>query len=200
MVTIFCDIDDFCRHWLEARPHLLPVRSGQAQRHRASSLTLREVMTILVWFHASHDCTFQYFYLDSVLPGQRAEFPALPSSTRFIELVPMTLLPWCAYLQTRQGQPTGIPFMDRLSVRVCHNRRIDSHKVLAGLAQRGKSRRGWFYGFKLHLVINEQGQLLGVCLTPGHVDDRKPVKKLVRQLWGQLLGDRGSIRQEWFEQ
>jgi hypothetical protein len=79
MVTSFCDIDDFCRHWLEARPPLLPVRSGQAQRHRASSLTLSEVMTILVWFHASPYRTFQHYYLDSVLPGQRAEFPVCPA-------------------------------------------------------------------------------------------------------------------------
>jgi Transposase DDE domain len=112
----------------------------------------------------------------------------------------MTLLAWCAYLPTRQGQAPGIPFIDSLSVRLCHNRGIYSHQVFAGLAQRGKSSRGWFYGFKLSLVINEQGERLGVCLTPGHVDDRKPIKKLVRQLWGQLFGDRGSISQEWFEQ
>jgi Transposase DDE domain len=90
--------------------------------------------------------------------------------------------------------------MDSLSIRVCHNRRIGSPRVFAGLAQRGKGSRGWFYGFKLHLVITDQGERLGVCLTPGKVDDRRPVKKLVRQLWGQLFGDRGYISPEWFEQ
>ena len=158
-------------------------------------------MTILVFFHASHDRTFQHFYLGSVLPGKRAEFPGLPSDTRFVERIPLTLLlPLCAYLQTRQGPSTGIPFIDSLPVRVCHNRRISSHKVLAGLAQRGKGSRGWFYRFQLHLVMNDQGELLGVCLTPGHVDDRRPVKKLVRQLWGKLFGDRGYLSQELFEQ
>ena len=85
-------------------------------------------------------------------------------------------------------------------MRVCHKRRMGSHKVLAGLAPRGKSSRGWFYGFQLHLVINEQGELLAFALTPGHRDDRRPVKKLVRQLWGKLFGDRGYISQELFEQ
>jgi Transposase DDE domain len=157
-------------------------------------------MTILVWFHASHDRTFKHFYLGSVLPGKRAEFPGLPSYNRFVELIPMTLLPLCAYVQTRQGQPSGLQFIDSLPIRVCHNRRIHSHRVFAGLAQRGKSSRGWFYGFKLHLVIHEQGELLGLTLTPGQVDDRRPVRKLVRRLWGKLFGDRGYISQELFEQ
>jgi Transposase DDE domain len=156
-------------------------------------------MTILVWFHASHYRTFKHFYLGSVLPGKRAEFPGLPSYTRCVELIPTTLLPLCAYVQTRQGQPTGLQFIDSLPIRVCHHRRISSHKVFAGLAQRGKGSLGWFYGFKLHLVINEQGELLGLTLTPGPGDDRRPVRKLVRQRWGKLFGDRGYLSQELFE-
>jgi Transposase DDE domain len=199
IVTIFCDIDDFCRSLLAAGHPPLPSRSVPS-KPRASSLSVSEVMTILVWFHASHYRTFKHFYLGSVLPGKRAEFPGLPSYTRFVELIPLTLLPLCAYLQTRKGQPTGIQFIDSLPIRVCHNRRIGSHKVFAGLAQRGKGSMGWFYGFKLHLVINEQGELLGLSLTPGNTDDRRPVAKLVRQLWGKLFGDRGYISQELFEQ
>jgi hypothetical protein len=199
IVTLFCDIDDFCRSFLAAGLPPLPSSSGP-QKRRSNSLSLSEIMTLLVFFHASHYRTFKHFYLGSVLPGKRAEFPGLPSYTRFVELIPLTLLPLCAYLQTRQGQPTGIQFIDSLPIRVCHNRRIGSHKVFAGLAQRGKSSMGWFYGFKLHLVINDQGELLGVCLTPGNVDDRRPVKKLVRKLWGKLFGDRGYISQELFEQ
>src|SRR4051794_11345590 len=157
-------------------------------------------MTILVFFPASHYRTFQHFYLAHRLGQRSGDFPTLPSYTRFIELIPMTLLPLCAYLQTRKGQLTGIQFIDSLPIRVCHNRRISSHKVFAGLARRGKGSMGWFYGFKLHLVINEQGELLGLTITPGNVDDRRPVRKLVRQLWGKLFGDRGYLSQELFEQ
>jgi Transposase DDE domain len=199
LVTIFCDIDDFCRSLLAAKHLPLPGRSVPSPRGM-NSLSLSEVMTILVWFHTSHYRTFKHFYLGSMLPGKRAEFPSLPSYTRFVELIPLTLLPLCAYLQTRKGQPTGIQFIDSLPLRVCHNRRIHSHKVFAGLAQRGKGSMGWFYGFKLHLVINDRGELLGLTLTPGQVDDRRPVAKLVRQLWGKLFGDRGYIGQELFEQ
>jgi Transposase DDE domain len=199
IVTIFYDIDEFCRSLLAVKPLLLPTRSSPTTS-RANSLSLSEVMTILVWFHASHYRTFKHFYLDQMLVHRRAEFPGLPSYTRFVELIPLTLLPLCAYLQTRKGQPTGIQFIDSLPIRVCHNRRIPSHKVFAGLAQRGKGSMGWFYGFKLHLVINDRGELLGLTLTPGQVDDRRPVAKLVRQLWGKLFGDRGYIGQELFEQ
>src|SRR3954469_219058 len=199
IVTIFCDIDDFC-YSLLAREHPQLLAPAGPKKHHGSRLALSEVMTLLVWFHASHYRTFKHFYLADVLPGKRAEFPHLPSYTRFVELIPLTLLPLCAYLQTRKGQTTGIQFIDSLPIRVCHNLRIGSHKVFAGLAQRGKGSMGWFYGFKLHLVINEQGELLAFSLTPGNCDDRRPVKKLVRQLWGKLFGDRGYISQELFEQ
>jgi Transposase DDE domain len=199
IVTVFCDIDDFCRFLLNAKLPALPPGSAPLPR-RGNSLSLSEVMTILVWFHASHYRTFKHYYLGLVLPGKRAEFPGLPSYSRFVELIPMTLLPLCAYLQTRKGESTGIQFIDSLPLRVCHNRRIPSHKVFAGLAQRGKGSMGWFYGFKLHLVINERGELLGLTLTPGNSDDRRPVATLVRQLWGKLFGDRGYIGQELFEQ
>jgi hypothetical protein len=54
----------------------------------------------------------------------------------------------------------------------------------------------WFYGFKLHLIINDQGELLAFYLTPGNVDDRKPVPKLAKDLFGKLFGDRGYVSQE----
>src|SRR3954469_14483971 len=199
IVTIFCNIDDFCQHLLTVPYPQLATRSS-AQPPRSSCLALSEIMIIVVFFHVSHYRTFKHFYLDHMLGQRRGEFPTLPSYTRFVELIPLTLLPLCAYLQTRKAQSTGIPFIDSLPIRVCHNRRIGSHKVFAELAQRGKSSMGWFYGFKLHLVINEQGELLAFSLTPGNRDDRRPVKKLVRQLWGKLFGDRGYISQELFEQ
>jgi IS5 family transposase len=199
MVTMFCEIDDFCRSLLAREHPQLPARSGP-KKGRGGCLSWSEVLTIVVFFHASHYRTFKHFYQGQMLMQGRAEFPGLPSYHRCVELIPMALLPLCRYLQTRKGQPTGIQFIDSLPIRVCHNRRISSHKVFAGLAQRGKSSRGWFYGFKLHLVINEQGEVLGLTLTPGNTDDRRPVAKLVRPLWGKLFGDRGYLSQELFEQ
>ena len=154
-------------------------------------MALSEILTILVYFHSSHYRTFKHFYLDHMRGQRRAEFPRLLSYTRCVELIPLALLPLCAYLQTRHGSCTGLQFIDSLPIRVCHNRRIHSHKVFAGLAPRGKGSMGWFYGLKLPLVSNEQGELLAAALTPGQVDDRRPVGKLVCRRWGKLFADRG---------
>jgi len=198
ILSVFCDIDDFCSRFEPAwNQHL--VASGP-KRHRASSLALSEVMAILVLFHGLHYRTFKHFYLHYVRIHLRRDFPGLPSYSRFVELIPSTLVPLCSYVQSRQGQPTGIQFIDSLPIRVCHNRRIHSHRVFDGFARRGKSSLGWFYGFKLHLVINDQGELLGITLTSGNVDDRRPVARLVRKLWGKLFGDRGYISQQLFDE
>ena len=100
------------------------------------------------------------------------------------------------FTETTLHYPSGIAFIDSLPLAVCHNRRIPSHKVFAHLAKRGQSSVGWFYGFKLHLIVNDQGELRAFHLTPGNVDDRKQVVKLAKELFGKLFGDRGYISQK----
>ena len=129
-----------------------------------------------------------------------AEFPKLVSYNRFVELMPTVIIPLLAYLQQCQGTCSGIAFVDATSIKVCHNKRIASHKVFAGLAERGKTTMGWFYGFKLHLMVNDQGELLACQLTPGNVDDRKPLPDMAKTLWGKLFGDKGYISQLLFEE
>ncbi len=114
--------------------------------------------------------------------------------------MPSVLVLLAAYLHTRLGTTRGVAFVDSLPLKVCHNRRIHSHRVFASMAQRGKSSVDWFYGFKLHFVINDEGELLALQLTPGNVDDRTPVPRLASNLWGKLFGDRGYISQKLFEQ
>lgn len=109
--------------------------------------------------------------------------------------MPRALVPLSVYLKTRLGTSSGIAFVDSTPLAVCHNRRIQSHKVFEGMAQRGKTSMAWFYGFKLHLVLNDEGELLACHVTPGNVDDREPVCLLSRDLIGKLFGDKGYISQ-----
>ena len=192
ILPLFSDLDDFCQSFLPTF-NLKLLESGIIHRHRQSTLTLSEVMTIIVWFQCSSYRNFKDFYLKEVSLHLRDEFPNLVSYNRFVELMPSALVPLCAYLQTRKGRTSGIAFIDSMPIAVCHNRRIHSHKVFAHLAERGKSSVDWFYGFKLHLVVNDCGELLAFHLTAGNVDDRKPVPKLARSLYGKLFGDRGYI-------
>jgi transposase len=195
LLELFCDVDDFCTVFLLIwNKHLLA--SGQKQRQRARSLTISEIMTILIAFHQSHYRDFKAYYCEHVLKAWRSEFPGLVSYTRFVEYIPSALVPLVVYLRTRcLGSCTGISFIDSTSLDVCLNQRIHSHKVFAGLAARGKTSMGWFFGFKLHLVVNDRGEILRFCITPGNVNDRKPVQRLVKELFGKLFGDKGYLSQ-----
>jgi hypothetical protein len=128
----------------------------------------------------------------------RAEFPDLVSYQRFVELMPSVLALLCAYLQSRFGSCTGIGFIDSTALAVCGNKRIRRNRVFRGVAKMGKTTMGWFFGFKLHLAINECGELLAVQLTPGNIDDRQPVPHLTQRLFGKLFGDKGYISAELF--
>ncbi len=195
LLELFCDVDDFCKGFLPIWNKQL-LANGQKQRQRARSLTISEIMTILIAFHQSHYRNFKAYYMDQVLNYWRPEFPGLVSYTRFIEYIPSALVPLIVYLRTCcLGNCTGISFIDSTSIDVCLNQRIHSHKVFEGLAARGQTSMGWFFGFKLHLVVNDRGEILQFCITPGNVDDRKPVPRLVKKLFGKVFGDRGYISQ-----
>lgn len=198
LVELFCDVDDFCIQmisWQERR-----LLGEQQRRGRKPTLSASEIMTILIYFHQSGYRTFKAYYTGYVMTHLRAEFPNLVSYQRFVELMALTLYPLCLYLRARLGQVSGIAFIDATPLPVCHNRRITRHKVFAGLAARGKTSVDWFYGFKLHLVINDCGELLACYLTPGNVDDRKPVPHLAQRLFGKLFGDKGYLSQPLVDQ
>lgn len=194
LLELFCDVDDFCLKFEpQWQAHLLD--SGVKRRNRQSGLCLSEIMTILIHFHQPRYRDFKSYYTRYVQVHLREGFPGLVSYQRFVELMPRALVALAVYLRRPFGHCTGVSFIDSTPLVVCRNQRINQHKVFAGLAARGKSSMGWFFGFKLHLVVNDQGELLGCYLTAGNVDDRKPVPHLARDLFGKLIGDKGYISQ-----
>jgi hypothetical protein len=196
---LFCDVDDFCRAF-EPLWHQQCLTSGTKQRNRARELALSEIMTILILFHQSHYRTFKAFYTEHVCVHLCNEFPSLVSYTRFVEFFPSALVPLCVYLHSCLGACSGISFVDSTRLAVCHNRRIQQHRVFRGLAARGKTSVDWFFGFKLHLLFNDRGELLTFTLTPGNVDDRKPLPQFAKRLFGKLVGDKGYLSQPLLKQ
>ena len=192
--ALFCDVDDFCQIF-EPLWHQELLKSGQKSRRRYRSLSISEILTILIAFHQSHYRNFKHFYLINVRHHWRQAFPLAVSYQRFVAWMPSNLIPLCVYLRHCFGQCTGISFIDSTSIKVCHNRRIAQHRVFNGHAARGKTSVGWFFGFKLHLVINDRGELLNVQITPGNIDDRKPVVELLQDLWGKVFADKGYVSQ-----
>ena len=112
-------------------------------------------------------------------------------------LLPMTIFIKKVLLRTC----TGISFVDSTPLRVCRNQRILIHKTFEGLAERGKCSMGWSFGFKLHLIINDKGEILNFMFTPGNVDDREPLKqgKFLENIKGKLCADKEYIGQALFE-
>jgi hypothetical protein len=189
---IFCFIDDFCKHFEQAQSqHCLP--NPERKRTRLCRMSLSEIMTVLILFQFSQYRTFKDFYLSCLSIHYKKDFPTLVSYTRFLELIPFALMPLLILLLKMPGKKTGRYYVDSTKLFVCHNLRIRRHKVFEGLAKRGKTSTGWFFGFKLHLIINDKGELMNFTLTPGNTDDRTVVTKLMQGLKGWLFGDRGYI-------
>lgn len=193
LLEVFCDVDDF---WQSFNPRW---QSQQKQlgvhRNRTPQLTPSEVMTLVIWFHMQRYRDMKTYYQDHVCIYLQNEFPQLVSYGRFVELISRVAVPLLAYMQARCVAGTGIAYVDATAIKVCHNRRIPRHRVFKEEAQRGKTSLGWFYGFKLHLVVNECGGIVNFAITPGNVDDRRPVPKLVQDLTGWLFGDKGYVSQ-----
>ena len=205
IITLFCEIDDFFlayEKWVSTQ--CLPETPPLETRGRPRQLHPSEVMTLLIAFHQSNYRTLKHFYLKHVCVYWGDEFPHLVSYSRFVQLQSEVLTLLVSYLSTTLGDCSGVSFVDSTRLRVCDNRRISSHRVFADVAECSKTSMGWFYGFKLHLAINEKGEVLDVALTPGNIDDRKPLRKFAERLHGSLYADRGylskALREELREQ
>lgn len=197
ITELFVFVSDFCQEYTTyLYSRMLPAKRKPT---RTPETTICEVMTIILLFQQSPIRNFKHFYL-TYLQLYKPEFPKLPSYNRFIELQQRCLGHFHALLMIlcALAERTGISYVDATPIPVCHNKRIYGHKVFKGFAARGKSTMGFFFGFKLHLLINEKGELLNVRLTPGNVDDRKPVRELTSKLTGLLFGDKGYIDKALF--
>jgi len=199
LTTLFCDVDDFFKiHSFNQQTSELSEQ-GKQRRNRQKSLSPSEIMTIVIYFHASGYRNFKAFYLNQVCPHLHPFFPKLLSYNRFVEIIPTVLLPLCSYLTSRLDEPTGISYIDSTKIAVCGNKRISRNKVFYNLGKIGKTTMGWFFGFKLHLITNENGGLIAVKITTGNVDDRAPVLKMADKIKWKLFGDKGYISKKLFE-
>lgn len=200
LIPIFCDIDDFCKDYEEyCTKSLLMDKNTIAPR---TSLSLSEIMTILVYFHLSGYRTFKWYYKNYVCKVLKSDFPKLVSYNRFVEIMKLAFVPLLLYtIRYSFGKCSGISFLDSTPIKVCDNHRISSHKVFKDFAKKGYSSTGLFYGFKLHLITNEKGEILSFCLTSGNVNDRDwdVILTLTKEIYGKIFADRGYISSKLFK-
>lgn len=203
LLELFVHVDDFYQTYTPPTPKKsLP----NARKTRQRNLTMHhsEILTILVYFHQERHRDFKTYYCHHVKHTLHNEFPTAPSYNRFVEWMPRTILPLTAYLFSLFGVCSGISFVDSTPLSVCHTRRYKRHRVFAGLAGYSRTSVDWFFGFKLHLLFNDQGELLWMLLTPGNVDDRKGLFEMIRNpfstVFGKVFGDKGYVSKALFEQ
>lgn len=195
ITDIFCIVDEFCQNFEQTTKSFLLGNPSK----RPPIMSKSEVITITFLFHLSGFRCFKHFYMYYLQKHMQSEFPNTVSYNRFVELSQQVLLPMSLFLKTCcLGTCTGISFVDSTPIRVCGNKRIKRNKVFKDIAQIGKSTMGWFYGFKLHIVINDKGQILNFTITQGNVDDREPLKneRFLKNIFGKLFGDKGYLSQQ----
>jgi hypothetical protein len=197
LIGLFCIVDDFCNIF-EPEWNKSLIETKIKKRIKPSNLTTSEVMTIIILFHQSCYRNFKTFYIEHVSKHLLKYFQQLVSYTRFVELTKSVIVPLCFFAQLLTGEKTGIYFIDSTLIKACHIKREKQNKVFKGIAQKAKSSIGWFFGFKLHLIINDRGEIMAFKLTAGNVDDRKVAPDLITNLVGKLFGDKGYISQDLF--
>jgi len=197
LIELFCNVDDFCQSF---EPEWNKRLLNCEKKIRSNCMSLSEVMTIAIHFHQSGYRTFKKYYKVFVKGVMKAYFPNAVSYGRFVELMQGTVFPLFCFLQTRIGQDTGLSFVDSTDLTVCHIKRSYSNRTFKGMASQGKTTKGWFFGFKLHIIINDKGELLAWQLTSGNIDDRKPVPTMTQKLKGLLFGDKGYLSKGLFEE
>ena len=197
VAEIFVKVDDFCNHFEdEFKKHSLPPAIGTKTRNRKTTLSDSEVITILIAFHGGQFRNFKHFYSHYVSCHLKDCFPNVVSYNRFIELSHRCAVPFMLFLHhCCKGECTGISFIDSTVLRVCHNKRIKRNKVFKGMAKVGKSTIGWFFGFKLHLIINDKGEILSFYLSQGNTSDNsaKIITRMTKEIFGKVFGDKGYI-------
>ena len=204
VTEIFYLIDEFCKEFDKVKEgHILAEEASKNKRNRKFKLSDSEVITILTLFHIKGYRCFKHFYICHVQKYMLDDFPETVSYNRFVELQQKALMPMALFLQLCcLGHCTGISFIDSTPIRVCHIKREFSHKTFQGLATKGQCSMGWFFGFKLHIVINDKGEILDFLFTQANVDDREPLKNknFHDKIFGKLFGDKGYISKNLFEE
>ncbi|SPR14699.1 transposase [Orientia tsutsugamushi] len=197
IITVYYLIDNFCKIYQDwERKRLIPSSN---QRNRDGKLSLAELLTITIYFYLSPCKDFKNYYL-YYLRYKYKEYFCLPSYSTIIQLLPRMLLPLAVLMHYLKGEETGIYYIDSTKLAICHNKRISSNRVFNRFSKIGKSSYGWFLGFKLHLIINNKGEIMSVKITKGNKSDLSVASVISKGLSGKLFGDKAYISKELFHQ
>lgn len=192
LIEIFIDVDDFMKDF---QAHLHHHTIGQTDKPQ-SLLHPSEIITVVIGYHFSRMDCFKSYYQLLLCTRFKGLFPALPCYARFIALKKHYFMELFAFLCSRMAPPSPqANFVDSKKLESCHIKRAGQHRTMKGLASKGKTSTGWFFGLKLHLVINQYGQLCKFTITSGKVSDnnKRVLGTLFKDMKGVFFGDKGYL-------
>lgn len=193
---IYYEVDEFNQLYLEKIAGFASNINWYPKR-KIGCMSMGEIMTILIFYHYSHYKNFKQYYEQYVCKDLKRDFPILVSYDRFIWYIPMTLLPMlCFHLcRCKLSTRTNNYFIDSTKIVACHPKRVHQNEVFKGIASWGKTSTGWFYGIKIHLVINNLGEIMQTCFTTGSMPDTNigVLFYLLKDLSGWVFGDKGYL-------
>jgi Transposase DDE domain len=200
LVSIFCEIDDFCKELDTYSKHYFLTGPTKGKRGPACCLVVSEIMTILVMFQMSKYRDFKNFYNGLLCVYYKSYFPTLPTYERFVNLMKRAIFPLTLFTQLKSGKRTGIYYIDSSCLPVCHLKRSKRHKTFDAVADYSRTSVGWFFGLKLHLVTNDKGELLAFKITRGSCHDSKEAASLLKTLHGLAFGDKAYLGKKLFQE
>ena len=200
LIVIFCEIDDFCKEFDKNISPSLLTSPTKGNRGPKCCLSISEIMAIQILFQMIGYRNFKTFYTAFLQIYWKEYFPKLPSYQRFVELMNRAIFPLTLFIQLNGGRKTGIYYVDGSCLPVCHLKRSRRNKVFKQIAKYGRTSVGWFFGLKVHLVINNFGELIAFKITKGNVNDGIAAKSLLSCLEGLAFGDKGYIGKKLFDE
>jgi len=200
LVSIFCEIDDFCKQLDKYSQNYLLTGPTKSARGPTGGLAISEIMTILIMFQMSKFRDFKNFYIGFLGVYHKNYFPNMPCYARFIAIMNRAIFPMTIFTQVKGGKRTGIYYIDSSCLPVCHLKRSKRHKTFDAIAKYGKTSVGWFFGLKLHIVTNDKGELLAFKITKANNHDSKEAASLLQSFQGLAFGDKGYLGKKLFDE
>lgn len=195
ITTIFYLVDNFCKEYQKwEQSKLLP---SEKQRNRSGQLNLSELLAVVLYFYLSPCRDFKNYYL-YFLPHKYKGYFKLVGYSRIVQLMPRLILPLSIIMQSLFSEETGIYYIDSTKLQICHGKRTKGNKVFKNIAKIGRSSYGWFMGFKLHIIINNKGNIMAIKITKGNKSDSSVAFSLAKGLTGNIYGDKGYISKKLF--
>jgi hypothetical protein len=198
LTIIFCQVDDFCKQYSElARQNFLPYENiGCVREKTGRNMTTSEVVTVHIYYAMCSEefKTFKAFYKHAYAQ-LKSDFRGLLSYGRLIELKQEIMAPMTLFLKSIFVECDKKSFVDSTRIEACKIKREYSHRVLKGVARKGKTTDGWFFGTKLHAIFNEFKEIVYCCFTSGNVADNNNdlMRKFSSKIKGKMFGDKGYI-------